>query len=468
MSDEERRDAEEREAERRRLREEEQAAPPPPMQPEADAESLGESHLLERLVELFRRDSVRQRVLGPMGFDAAILITNLITGIIVARALGPDGRGELAATLLITQITAWVFGMGVSEAVAYHQARKPEDAPRLMTTWLLMTGPFMLVGFLVAQLLLPVIFAAQTEEAIDLARIYLLVIPLISLQQIFGGVLLGDHDFHFYNLTRFLYPAAAALIYAAYLLFDAFSVETALVANAVALAIAVLIAARRAIVRHGLGRFDKPLMRSTLTYGIKAHGGSTAALVNARLDLLIMPAFLAAADVGLYSVATNVATIIPTLTGTIALMALPVAARRGGSPRTVLITLQTTVGLALAMAIPLAILAPWLLELVYGEEFGAAADALRMLLPGTVFAAASSTLYAGLLAADKPLLVSVGAGTAAVFTVVGLIAFLPIGGIVAAASVTSFAFGVGLVILLTLYKRTVGISWKHFLRPPAA
>lgn len=435
---------------------------------EADAEGLGEARLVERLVELFRRDSVRQRVLGPMGFDAAILVTNLVTGIIVARALGADGRGELAATLLITQVTAWVFGMGGSEGVAFHQARKPGDAPRLITTWLVMTVPLMLLGFLVAQLLLPVVFSAQTQEAIDLARIYLLVIPLVSLQQIFGAILLGDHDFHFYNLARFLYPALAAAIYAAYLLFDAFSVETALIANAVAMLLAVAVAARRAIGRHGLGRFDKPLLRSTFSFGIKAHGGSTAGLVNARLDLLVIPAYLAAAQVGLYSVATNTTAIIPTLTGTIALMALPVAARRGGSPRTVLLTLQTAVGLALAMAIPLAILAPWLLGVVYGEEFEAAADATRLLLPGTVLAAAVNTLFAGLLAANRPLLVTVGAGTAALITVVGLIVFLPIGGIVAAAIVTSVAFAVELVIMATLYKRTVGISWKHFVRPPKA
>lgn len=466
MSDEERR-SEERET-RRRLREEERAATPPPLQPEADAESLGDSHLTERLVELFRRDSVRQRVLGPMGFDAAILVTNLVTGIIVARALGADGRGELAATLLITQVTAWIFGMGGSEGVAFHQARKPQDAPRLITTWTLSTLPLMALGFLVAQLLLPVVFAAQTQEAIDLARVYLLVIPVVSLQQIFGGILLGDHDFYWYNLSRFLYPALAAAIYAAYLLFDAFSVETALIANAVAMVAAVAFAARRAISRHGIGRFDKPLLRSTFTYGIKAHGGSTAGLVNARLDLMVIPAYLGAAQVGLYSVATNTTAIIPTLTGTIALMAFPVAARRGGSPRTVLVTLQTAVGLALVMAIPLAILAPWLLGLVYGDEFEAAAEATRLLLPGTIFAAAVNTLFAGLLAADRPLLVTVGAGTAALITVFGLIVFLPIGGIVSAAIVTSVAFAVELVIMATLYKRTVGISWKHFLRPPAA
>ena len=107
--------------------------PKPPPEPEedptpqfeSDAESLGEGRVVERLVRVFRSQNVRQRVLpAPMSFDAAILVTNLATGIIVARALGPSGRGELAATLLVTQIAAWIFSMGSSEAISYFQARR--------------------------------------------------------------------------------------------------------------------------------------------------------------------------------------------------------------------------------------------------------------------------------------------------------------------------------------------------------
>ena len=67
-------------------------------------------------------------------------------------------------------------------------------------------------------------------------------------------------------------------------------------------------------------------------YGLRAHAGSVGSIVNARLDLLIIPAFLSAASIGLYSVATNVSSILPVLTGTVALMLLPVAARRAGRP----------------------------------------------------------------------------------------------------------------------------------------
>jgi O-antigen/teichoic acid export membrane protein len=449
-------------------REDEAGRGEPPPQFEGDAEGLGEARLTERLVGVFRNPKVRQRVIAPMSFDAAILITNLATGIIVARALGPSGRGELAATLLVAQIAAWLFSMGSSEAISYFQARRPQDGPRLLSSWLLVTVPLALIGIALTELLLPVVFAAQTDTAIDLARIYLLVIPIIAFQQIFSGMLLGDHDFFYYNVTRFLYPALAAAVYAACLLFDAFSVEAALIANGAAMGVALVISAYRSLRRHGLGRPDRALLRHTFKYGVKAHAGSTAGLVNARLDLIVIPAFLTAASVGLYSIATNVTSIITTLTGTVALMALPIAAREQGAPRPILITLQTAMGISLVLAIPLAVLAPVLLGLVYGSDFESAATALRLLLPGAVLAAGVNVLVAGLLAANRPLTVSAASGLAAALTIGGLIVFLPIGGITAAAIVTSVVYVVEFSLMAELYRRAVGIRWIHFFRVPAA
>jgi O-antigen/teichoic acid export membrane protein len=435
---------------------------------ETDGESFSEARLIERLVSLFRRSSVRERILAPVGFDGMILVTNLATGVIVARALGPSGRGELAATLLIAQMAAWLFGMGNGEAISFHQSRHPKDGPRLLSSWLILTLPLALLGVAVAELLLPIVFAAQTAHTIDLARIYLAAIPLIAFQGIFNGMLLGDQDFFFYNVTRFLPPAITAVVYALFWLGGFFSVGFALLANAAALAIALVFTIGRSLRRHGLATPDWPLLRHTFWYGVRAHAGSTAGLVNARLDLLVIPAFLSAASVGLYSVATNVNSIITILTGTVAVMVLPVAARREGSARPVIVTLQATVGIALAIAIPLAVIAPLALRLVYGQDFEAASTALRILLPGAVLQAGVMVLWSGLLAANRPLLVSAAVGPSALLTVVGLIVFLPSGGITAAAIVTSVVYLAEFAAMAFFYRRTLGVSWLHFLRPPPA
>jgi O-antigen/teichoic acid export membrane protein len=197
--------------------------------------------------------------------------------------------------------------------------------------------------------------------------------------------------------------------------------------------------------------------------------GSIAGLVNARLDLLIVPAFLGAASVGLYSVATNVTSIIITLTATIATIVMPVAARRTRqSPRTVVRTLQVVLLIGVVIAIPLAVLANIALSVVYGADFEGAATALRILLPGVVLDAAAMVLWSGLIAANRPLLSSVAAVPAAILTVVGLIIFLKDGGIDAAAIVSTCAYTVVFVISLFLYRHVAELRWRDFLDPPPA
>jgi antigen flippase len=424
---------------------------------------------LSRLRRLARHPALRTRVLFPMGFDASILVTNLVTGIIVARALGPAGRGEIAAILLVAQLCVWFFSGGATEAVAYRLARRPEDGPRLLGTWLAIGVPLAAVAIVIGELALPILFAAQSAEAIDLGRIYLAIVLVMMLQAVQWGMLLGAQDFTFYNATRLLQPALVAVGYVACLVFDAFTVEAALVVNAVAVGSAFLLAGLRLLRREGVGRPDRAMARETLSFGLKAHMGSVAGLVNARLDLLIVPAFLGAASVGLYSVATNVTSIIITLTATIATIVMPVAARRENqSPRTVIRTFQVVMVIGVAIALPLAAIAELALGVVYGADFESAATALRILLPGIVLDAAAMVLWSGLLAANRPLLSSVAALPAAVITVVGLVLFLEDGGIDVAAIVSTCAYTVVFVISVFLYKHVAKLSWRDYLTPPTA
>jgi len=403
-----------------------------------------------------------------MGFDASILVANLFSGIAIARALGPAGRGEIAAILLLTQLCVWFFSGGATEAVAYRLARRREDGPRLLGTWLAIGVPLGLLAIIVGELALPVLFSAQTSEAILLGRIYLAIVLVMLLQIVQYGMLLGKHDFFFYNLVRLLQPALISAAYLACWVLGVLSVEGALVINATAIGIAFLAAAVRLMRQVGIARPDRALLRETLSFGLKAHMGTIAGLVNARLDLMIVPAFLSAASVGLYSVATNVTSIIITLTTTIATIVMPVAARhRKQSPRMVIRTLQVVLLIGIAIAIPLAGIASFALGIVYGSDFESAATALRILLPGVVLDAAAMVLWSGLLAANRPLLSSVAAIPAAIITVGGLVLFLEEGGIDVAAIISTIAYTVVFVISVFLYKRVAELRWRDFLTPPA-
>jgi O-antigen/teichoic acid export membrane protein len=435
---------------------------------DGDAATEAPRGLRGRLAALTGNAGLRERVLAPVSFDAAILGTNLVTGIIVARTLGPAGRGQIAATLVLVLTATWLFSVGSTEAVSYRQSRRPEDAPRLIGSWLAVTGLASLIAILAMELLLPVLFGAQSDAAMDLARVYIPVVALTLVIAMFNGILLGDQDFFAYNVIRALIPVSITLGYVALLLFDGFTVEAVLAVNAGATAFACVATTVRCTGRHGVSPPHLPLLRETFWYGIRAHGGSIAGFVNARLDLLILPAFLSAASVGLYSVATNVTSIIGTLTGTVAMFVLPVAARRRqGSARTVIRTLHATLAIGFAIAVPMALLAELAVKLLYGSEFSEAVTALRIMLPGEVLDAGSVVLWAGLLAANRPFLSSAAAGPGAILTIVGLTLFLESGGINAAATVTSCVYVLVFVISLALYRHALDLRWRDFIRVPS-
>lgn len=399
--------------------------------------------------------------------NIGVLVANTLTGIFTARLLGADGRGILAAVIVLPQVLALVFGLGCSRAVAFHRTRHPEDGGSLIATWLLILLGCFTVAYAVAFFLIPVMLAAQPDEAVTYARLYLLTVAGALLIELAQGTLLGQQRFARFNGLLLAQPVLLVLTYVVLWQVDAFRVTTVLVANA-ALGTAVALLTVGIAIRHdGLGRPSKQLARTTLAYGLKAHGTTLAALINVRLDLLIIPAFLAAASVGLYAVATNITTALGLLAGSLTVFVLPMAARlRERSRQIVVGTLWLTIAVATVGAVTLGVLAEVAIRVVYGGEFADAAVPLRILLTGTVPGIATGVLIGGLDAINRPLAGSFAIGCGALVTVVGLLLFLRDGGIEAAAAVSSAQAWVAFVLALLLYRRAAGLRWKQLVPRP--
>ncbi len=399
---------------------------------------------------------------AAFGTNVGVLVANTLTGVFTARLLGPDGRGVLAAVIVLPQVMAYIFGLGSSRAVAYHRSRHPDQGGRLIGTWLAILLVAFVVAYGAAFLLVPVILAAQPDEAITYARLYLLTIASALLVDVAQGMLLGQQRFGRYNWLRLAQPATLVLSYVVLWQTDAFTVTAVLIANAILgglIALGTLLAA----IRHdGVGRPSPDIARSTLLYGLKAHGTTLAVQINVRLDLLIIPAFLSAATVGLYAVAINITAALASLAGSLAVFVLPLAAREQGKSRQIIVgSLWATFTVAASGAIVLIVLGEIAVRLVYGAEFVPAVEALRILLIGTVPGICTGVLVSGLDALGRPLAGSFAIGVAAVVTVVGLLLFLRDGGIIAAAIVSSTQAFVAFTLALVLYKRAAGLGWRE-------
>lgn len=392
------------------------------------------------------------------------LAVNLLSGVLVARVLGAHGRGELVAILTATQLVAWVWAMGSSSAASYYQAQHPERSAQLLGTWLSLVLPLSLAAVATGELVLPAIFGAQTDATLDLARVYMAAVGVFVYTEFIYGFMLGAGHFLYFNVARVAIPAATAAGYLVLWAADALTVKGAVAITAGVNLVAVAITTACAVRWHGLARPSREVARSTLWYGLRAHSGYLTGALNTRLDLFIMPAFLAASQVGLYSVATNVSWIVAIVPGSLGLVVLPLAARGGdGGPQTVVRSLHVALAAAGAMALVLVLLAGPLVRLVYGDAFQPAVSALRILLPGSVLYAGTFVLVSGLSAVNRPFTGGLAQAIGVVVTTVGLILFLADGGIDAAALISTIAYGLGFGFALVLYRRAVALPWHSFL-----
>lgn len=399
-------------------------------------------------------------------FSGLTLVANLVTGIVTARALGPSGRGVTVALTTVSQLAGFLFAFGVAQSLSFFIARRPQDGGSLLTTWALMLLPLAALAVGLAQLLLPTIFPTD-EQAVTIGRWFMFTIVVVIGQELNYGLLLGVQDFLIYNVLRFAQPLLVAVTFVVLWRLDELTVESALLVSTLGAALILAVGMARSVGSLGLGRFDLSLGLRSLWFGVRGQGSLVAANVTARLDVAMLPAFVASASVGLYSVATNISLIVYQLSNTFAGLVLPSAARdpeRG--PYKVIGSLWASLVAAGLLAVALAIFAEPLLGLVYGDEFRDAAESLRLLLPGAVLFAGSSILSAGIYAAGRPFTATVTQLLGMVVTIVGLVIFLGSGGITAAALVSSVSYATIFLATLIAYKRVSGTPWRRFVPTP--
>jgi O-antigen/teichoic acid export membrane protein len=410
-----------------------------------------------------------QRLLGlareSFVFRALTLAMNLTGGVLVARLLGTDGRGEYAVILALPLAVAWLIKGGCREAVAYHQARHPEDAGRLLSAWLLLLVPLGLAGVGLAEVLLPLLFSAQSAEAITLARIFAPVLFFTLLDELFRqGILLGDHDFRYYNVVQVIHPGLIAAMFVAAWAAGIFSVAVALGAFATSSALVLSWTVGRVLRRHGIVRPDWELARRSFWFGFRAHGTGLGQEVSLRLDLVLIPAFVGAASIGEYSVATNLSAVVVFIAGLVGAFVLPAASRfREAAHSTVVQSLHASLLVGILFAVPLAIFGSVAIRFVYGDAFSDSYALLLLLLPGAVLFAAVPVLIGGINAANRPFTASIPPLVGAVITVLGLLIFLPTGGATAAAMVSTLAYTTVFVLALFLYRHVSGLTWASLL-----
>jgi O-antigen/teichoic acid export membrane protein len=200
------------------------------------------------------------------------------------------------------------------------------------------------------------------------------------------------------------------------------------------------------------GRAKKAMIRPLVTYGTMQIAALAPATINAQLDQLVLSQTVPPADLGRYAIAVSLASLPIPLAAAIGNVAFPRLAARfvpvPGSGRLERMAVLGAAGISTALLVPLAAVAHWAVPLVFGTAYSGAVPLLWILTPGAVFLACGQVAGDLLRGRGQPALVAWAQGLAAVFTVLLLLALLPVIGIYGAAIASTIAYGIALAAML--------------------
>jgi O-antigen/teichoic acid export membrane protein len=413
--------------------------------------------------------SLWRRSAGTLAVQAANAALTFAATVVVARTLGPERRGAIAAALLTPILFGTLGNLGLGTAATYFVAKEPRRLGAVVGTAFVATlalGAIGAAAFVAgaASGILP------STRGLDLAALLGLaaIPPAFLLHDLLANALRGASRIAAWNGAYLAQCAANVALLGALALAGRLDATSAIAATAASYAAGIawsLVALRRAGALPVA--FDRALLGSIVRYGARAHVGSVVFFLNYRLDALILQGLGGNYEAGIYASAVAPSELVWMLGSAIAAVSFPSLAslsREGGREATSQL-LGRTLGLSLAAGVAVALVGPAAIVLAYGPAFRPAVLPFYCLLPGTVLFSVVKLLWVHFAARDQALRVAavVGGATAldAALNVALAARFGATGSAVAASA--SYALAAGALLLLFAPPR----EWPAALRPLA-
>ncbi len=413
--------------------------------------------------------NLQRNILTTLTARVILLGLALASAVLLARLLGPEGRGLFALALLLPEWSKNLGLLGFEQANAVYAGLEP--GRRRALVWqsgaiaAVVGGIFAVGGVCFLALGAPGLPALR-QAPMWLFLLPLAVVPVGLVIEYWFAILRGMNRILLLNVVEVATKAASVLLIVVFLVGFQVGVAGAVFADVLAcLGTATLVGVLlRRVGVWGRPSVDGALWRRTAAFALPAYGGTAAAYVNYRAGEFIIAALLAPTELGFYVIAVSLAERLWVVTGAVGNALLPHltnSPRRDPMLPAVIarhVMLWTGAG-----CLVMFVLADVIIEVLFSPAFAPTAAPLRWLLPGIFTLSIGKVLVAELLAREKPSYASWATAIATVVNVAGTLTLVPRLGIAGAAISSSIAYSVLSVIVTWCYLRETGVAWSRLV-----
>lgn len=393
---------------------------------------------------------------------------NFIVSVLIARTLGPEGKGQLSVLQQVPGVLMVLLNFGLAYSNFYFVGRGKQPAGEALgnsvlaalaagvigapVVWLLTIGPLAVVpdlpvaGAIVAAVLLPVSLVASFAVSVGNG------LGLLKKASLANMVATG--------LTLLLVLVAYALGQLNVTAVLAISVITGVASMSLVVA----------AMRPRLGRLAvrTAAFRESAKYSVKSYLGNLAGYLNYRLDIILVGYLAGAASVGVYSIAVTFAELmwyVPNALAT-SIQAKTMSVEEDDATAIAARTSRLTSALMLLVCVAAATLIAPVISVFYGSEFVPAVTPFLLLLPG-VWVMGVAKILSGHLAGHGRLYPAVSL-LAAILNVAANLLLIPLMGIAGAALASTISYTLAGLWYLVVFTREHRLSASSTLIPTRA
>lgn len=380
----------------------------------------------------------------------------ILTAPVVARALGPEGRGAYAAVMVYSTMTALVLGLGISLAVTRALQVQLLSAAAVFGACLRFSAATLplavAAGFGIAAVALNSSGATVRAAVV----VFCAMAPITLLQICLISFLLSRGSLRSLAIVRTLPLVLNAVGVVALALLGWLTIVTYLVVTAIGIVVTLALTVR-AVGERPKGGVE---VRGLLRFGIRAYPLSLANLANGQLDQLLIAPFLGLTDLGHYAVAV-------TLSGAPNGLVQAVASRAVSEmtdPRGALLVrgiearIRSVVVISGLSGLLLAAIVPVGVPVLFGPAFAATTPLCLILLTAAPAQAISLVAGTALILGGRPGTASAAHLGGLAATAIGLAVALPLIGVLGAAIVSSVAYWAVATTMLVSLRRDGVVS----------
>ncbi len=403
--------------------------------------------------------------ISVFGTQILTLIIGFISGVLLARWLGPAGRGAFTALLVYPTIMISLLSMGMRQATVYYLGKKKYSESDIVGVTLLLLILSSITGVLASVVIIS--YTQNSDYNLMLILLASFTIPADLTINYFTGILIGKKRINKFNQIMYLVP----IINFALIIFLVFFIKLYIVGAVLATLIAKIALATYALLSINKEYSLKICCSSEIIKRMFSLGSTYAISLfilnlNYRVDIIILEHLSSVTEIGQYTIGVGFAELLWQLPTAFGLVIFAYSANAKDSNKfsqDIAKMIRIIFPIVLIGSVFLYFASGYIIPFLYGKEYIPSIKMLKILLPGIVMMSFFKIINMDLAGRGKPDITIKLFLPAVLINIMLNIILIPDFGGCGAAFASTISYTIASISILYYYIRITQLSLREIL-----